>query len=244
MRRTIHFSVDDMIEAFEWLCQNERTVTSIFEAQSFHILKGLHEKYGIDVSCFCFYRRGAFSLSMVPDRWREELQDNSGWLRFGFHGYDESSNYNNAGSEQAAEEYEMVTGELVRITGGGDCITPAIRIHFCSGNEAVTAALAERGVKRLFCGDDDRINYGLSPEANDKLLREGQYRHPENSLLYSLTHVRLEKMRTAEGAAAARQRIAGAREGGLVVFTHEKYLTDENVMRHLEGILTTDTERK
>lgn len=36
MRRTIHFSVDDMIEAFEWLCQNERTVTSIFEAGLSH----------------------------------------------------------------------------------------------------------------------------------------------------------------------------------------------------------------
>ena len=240
MNRAIHFSVDDFIDAFGWLKANENTAESIFDAPSFQILKGLHERYDLNVSCFCFYRKGEFRLSLVPKKWQEEFQANSGWLRFGFHGFDGHSNYSEVPGEQAVGEFDLVTKELTRITGGGDCITPQLRIHFCSGYETMTAALAARGVKRLFCGDDTRINYGLSSQANGELLREGHYCHPENHLLYSVTHVRLEKMRTAEGEAAARKRIAGAGEGELVVFTHECYLADRDVMGNLERVIWTD----
>jgi len=229
--------VDDTIEAFEWLQRNENTAESIFDAESFRILKQLHESYGIGVSCFCFYRRGDFTLAEVPGRWREEFQENSGWLRFGFHGYDERSNYNELSGEQAAEDFDLTTRELVRITGGGGCMTPALRLHFCSGNEAVTAALAARGIKRLFCGDDKRINYGLPPKMNGKVLREGAYYCPKQDILFSATHVRLEKMRQSEGAAAAAERIESVGEGELAVFTHECYLADKDVMKHLENIL-------
>ena len=56
----MHLSVDDVILVFREL--TERRPHSIFDCPFFHFFLDLHNRYGLVLSCYCFYQYGDFIL--------------------------------------------------------------------------------------------------------------------------------------------------------------------------------------
>ena len=113
----IHFSIDDFFTAFIDLTENRKEYSSLFEQPVFSFFKRLHQDYQAVFSCFCFYEEGkdGRNLAQVTDVFREEFQENSDWLRFGFHGLNSGANYGStrfqtgecrADYRQAGADYE------------------------------------------------------------------------------------------------------------------------------------------
>lgn len=58
-KKTVHFSVDDTIWLFNDL--NSNNYKSAFEQPVLNFFQGLHQRYGLTVSFYCFMRQVWFS---------------------------------------------------------------------------------------------------------------------------------------------------------------------------------------
>lgn len=87
----MHLSVDDVIGSFRYLALLRPI--SIFDVAFFAFLRNLHIGTGCVVSCYCFYKMDGFCLAECPDSYRQELENNSDWLKFGFHSYTGNEDY-------------------------------------------------------------------------------------------------------------------------------------------------------
>ena len=248
--RVIHFSVDDFIDAF--LALKDGKYQSIFDQETFAVLRRVHEACGAVFSCYCFYESGSGSLEEVPDLYVREFQGNADWLRFGFHGYNYDSNYGStrfaAGdwvddAAVATQHYNRVIEQLVRITGGGKCIDRFPRIHYYAGTVEDCKAwkLAEFGIGGLITAEDDRVCYYHDEAQWAELIDKGFYWEKLLQLGFWRTCIRLENMKeedspeemlskVAEAAGALAEEIAGAdKAGAYLVFTHEKFLQEKKI---------------
>lgn len=239
--REIHFSVDDTIEAFLQLPAKKEEGRSIFDVPIFAMAKQIHERFGVGVSFYCMYTNGTNTLKDVSDGWRDEFQENADWLKFGFHAYDKQTNYCDATKEQVLKAFDAIMEELKRITGGGNCITDIIRIHFYAGNSQVVSALVERGVRVFLCADDDRISYGLTEQQNETVLNKGYYISEAPRCIYTRTYLRAERLKNFEQVQEAIEMHKDF--PFLTIFTHEVWMSNDNwVTENICAILKAMTQ--
>ena len=229
----IHFSVDDTFGCFNWLNKNDKSVQGIFDSFIFRFAKYIYENYGVGTSFYCMYTDGRNSLENVSSRWQEQYQMCHEWMKFGFHCYDGHSNYGMASAEKIEEDYNKVVGALERITGGGDCLTDTLRLHYFAGNDVTIGYLRKRGINRLLCADDDRRNYNLSEEAEEKLKRAGFYFDHDTSMEYISTNFRIENMDVAE----SKIREIKLSQKKVIFFTHERYLKEVGIRNKIEMLI-------
>lgn len=222
----IHFSIDDVIGCFLWLSKNN--AVSIFESRIFAFVKQLYDKFGIMTTCNCMFSDGASTLKGVPDKWKEQFQDNADWLKFSFHCYDYESNYKLADKETIRNDYNVVMSELIRITGGGSAISDEARLHFFAGSTEAMKALGEMGVHIVFAADDERGSYDLKKDEEEQARHEG-FKSLANNLLYEATDIRLENVTDVQDAL---NRVHPDKKR-LVVFTHEKYIGMPEIQERL-----------
>ena len=116
-KKYIHFSVDDTIELFKDITNNE--YSSVFEQPTLALLKQIHDEYGVKVSLYVYYGddvedESAFCLERVPDKYREEFDANSDWIRFGFHASDCMS-HERLDSDEYTTYFKKTYEELTRI---------------------------------------------------------------------------------------------------------------------------------
>ncbi|MDP4132495.1 MAG: hypothetical protein Q8882_00600 [Bacillota bacterium] len=192
----IHFSVDDTIGIFEDITKN-KSYESIFNNPLLRSFYNLHEEYGLKLSLYCFYENGnkTFNLSMCTDRFSEEFNKNSGWLKLGFHGKNENSKYAKDMFGTLKRDYSLVTDELIRISSI-DCIDTCPRLSYCTGDEEGIVALKNHvpGIEGLLCADDTRLEYYLPADKNEELIRTGKYKDEKNGLTFFLSEKRFELM--------------------------------------------------
>lgn len=105
--KTIHYSIDDVIEVFSELTKMQPK--SIFDIPFFAFLLSLHRQYGIVVSCYCFFKRRTFSLSECTKSYRHEFEKNASWLKFGFHGYTGFEDYESQPLNESIQQYKEVS---------------------------------------------------------------------------------------------------------------------------------------
>ena len=106
----VHYSIYDVVGVFEELTKKQPD--SIFELPFFAHLQHLHNKYGLVVSCYCFFRNGCFSLANCTRYYKTEFERNSSWLRFGFHGYTGCENYEIQALDESICQYRNVICNL------------------------------------------------------------------------------------------------------------------------------------
>ena len=82
-KKIFEFSIDDSINIFKDIYKNN--YDSIFENEELRWLKSLHEKTDGVITLYVFYEDGDFNLSNMSNKYYEEFNENSNWLRFGFH---------------------------------------------------------------------------------------------------------------------------------------------------------------
>lgn len=84
-QKIFHLSLDDTINIFKNITDNENIYLSVFENPMLGWLKSLHQETGVKVSRYVFFSDGTFSLSQCTTKFKNEFEDNCDWLRFGFH---------------------------------------------------------------------------------------------------------------------------------------------------------------
>lgn len=181
--KLLHFSVDDVIVSFKQL--TETKPYSIFEIPMFGYLKKMHEKYGVVVSCYCFYACEDFTLSEATRQYRKEFENNSSWLKFSFHGKSGREDYNKKNLKLSMKDFHEVICNLKEIVGTCSLDSFA-RIHTFMASPDFVSYLAKNedySLKGLLSADDSRISYSLSKSDNAQLKLDGWYQSHDLALL-------------------------------------------------------------
>ena len=141
--------IDDHSFFFRDILQKD--YKSIFDCFYLAKLRELHRDFGakINLNCFNTTPERDFRLSMFPDKYKSEFEDNAHWLRLAFHAENEFPGipYKNATPEKLAADFDLVAGELRRIAGCA--YTAGLQIHFADVPPDCYKVLADRGVKML-----------------------------------------------------------------------------------------------
>ena len=227
-----HFSIDDTILIFEDLTEHRESYNSIFDNETLSYLKYLHETYGVVFSMYCFYEDEDFKLSQATDYFAAEFAENSSWLKFGFHGKNYSTLYNETDAETAAEDYNAVITELIRICGGENCITKVVRLSGFQGNTESILAMAEQtdGIQGLLTADDDRGSYCLTEKQEKEVQQDTDI--IVDDMEYYATDFRIENIDDINAIETKH-----ANDPLWVVFTHEYYLDSNKYQWELEKVL-------
>ena len=189
--KIFHFSIDDTINVFKDIMKNN--YKSIFDNNTLLWLRDLHENYGTCVTMFVFYGDDEFNLSEFPDNYKQEFEDNSNWLRFGFHSIDANTIYDDDSTRDLSYDYELVTKELVRIAGMNS-IDNVVRLASFKGKQNEIAQISDctnsQPIVGLLTADDKRNSYDLDNNNNDYI-----YCHDYitlGSITYISTDLRVE----------------------------------------------------
>ena len=156
--------IDDVIWVFRDLARQRPK--SMFDNPFLAALKEAHERYGLKLQLNCFYRTDLFygmdefSLADMTDAYKDEWQAAKGWLKLGFHAYQEFPDYPfvNASYGDIATAFDRVRGEMERFAGGG-VFTCALLGHWLPFSKDGCRALKDRGVKLIACTDGERHAY-------------------------------------------------------------------------------------
>lgn len=210
----VHYSIDDVVGVFEELTKKQPD--SIFDLPFFAHLQHLHNKYGLVVSCYCFFRNGCFSLANCTRYYKTEFERNSSWLRFGFHGYAGCENYETLALDECICQYQKVICNLRDIVGEKSLDTFP-RIHTFRASRDFLHYLADNDIlslKGVLAADDDRISYSLTFSENEELKHQGIL--IKDNLCFLKTSQRFD------GLGLHMQKKLFSHMGGYVIlFTHE-----------------------
>lgn len=225
-KKTVHFSVDDTIWLFNDL--NSNGYESVFEQPVLKFFQGLHQRYGLTVSFYCFMRQDWFELSNVTDAYRQEFSDNDSWCKFGFHAYDEQRRYAETECNLAADDYAAVMEQLNRIVGGGLDSWP--RIHCYSANIEALSAWQKQGLRGVLCSERSDLDaYGLDCKHRRQVNTKGVYFDRSMGLDFLATDMRIEETNCMVELLLAKQD-----QPHLEIFTHEWALDRDNIKEKIE----------
>lgn len=189
----IHFSIDDVINIFEDI--EKHHYDSIFENRTLNYLKKMHDLYGLKVSMNCFYAKGGFNLSMCSEKYKNQYEKNSSWLKFGFHALDGNVDYNNLSMKQSIRDFNLVMTNLSRIVGEKS-IDNVIRIHQYHAKEGFVSFLSKNGVEGLLSPDDERFAYYLDSTKSSYIRQFDYYNDKLNCMMFYQTDARLEQVKS------------------------------------------------
>ncbi len=237
-RKSIHYSIDDTNNLFFHLT-NDHYPTA-FEEPILSLFKQLHETYGCTISCFCFMEFGGFSLKQATDCFRSEFQENSGWLKFGFHGTTPETRYETTTAEQVTAEYHDGIETLRRIVGS-ESLDYVPRLHNWNISHAALEALcAQEGLQGILASADNLPANWLSKWKTNRLRKSGCVKDSKSGAWIVNTDLLLETIPIEGGYSWIERFLQASRERQhLEVFTHEWILRGENantVVEHLNHI--------
>lgn len=226
----IHFSIDDVIGSLLWL--DRTSAQSIFDSYTFAFAQWLYKEYQIPTTCNCLYSDGTKNLSMVSEKYRNEFEECSDWLKFSFHGWNYEKNYAEVGYDEAFTDLTIVESEILRICGRRS-LSRNIRTHFFSGSEAAMLAWKHAGIKVFFTADDNRKGKGINYNLNDEELLNLQTTHflLKEGMLFVKTDIRLERYREE----ISRNIIPSS--STTVIFTHERFIGETWIKKAMSNIL-------
>ena len=144
-----NFFIDDNIFFFTDIVRQGHA--SIFDHFYLAGLKKIHEKYGTVFTLNCFrhnHHEPDFDLSLFPEKYRPEFEDNAHWLKLAFHADSEfpPRPYSEAHPEKLAGHYTRWEKDMRRIAGDKTLIAPVI-LHFFDADENGRHFMREKGMK-------------------------------------------------------------------------------------------------
>lgn len=219
-------SFDDTILVFEDI--NENKYDSIFQNTTLNWYKELHDKYGVVISCYCYYTDGDFNLSQMTDNYLDQFVANSAWLRFGFHSIDSETNYKTG---NIATDYGKTIHELERVVGRNS-IDNVVRLQMFSGSYdevKMLTELTDEPIVGLLTADDNRQSYYLNAEDNKFIYCHDELYDSNMRLYLFSTDFRTEYVDNIESKLKELDSDSWNNQtGDLVIFSHEWALSMEN----------------
>lgn len=179
----IHLSFDDVTYCFSDIADHIDTYTSIFDCAFLSSLKRLHDTYGAKFSLYCYDISSA--VKTIANKFEEDFNKNSGWLKFGFHSY--SAGKNLAG-------YTAFLNDMFALGMTINSIDRFPRLDRFSGSKSDILAMRDTdcGIIGLLTADDTRSSYYLTAEQNEFLQKHSKLIDYENGLLLYSTNMRLD----------------------------------------------------
>lgn len=226
--KVIHFSIDDFIIVFEDLTINESIYNSIFDNSTLAWMKKMNNQYGVTFTCYVYFEKTNFNLDNCTRKFCEEFNENSDWLRFGFHSINENTIYGNS-QQNIISDYEKTIDCLCEIVSE-DSIDNIIRLHGFQGTESEISELmrvTREPIVGLLTADDDRKSYYLDTQENDYIYSHDIYFDEELRLFFISTDCRIEFIGSvAEKVEEFKGEAWNNQLSYLELFTHEWILND------------------
>ena len=181
------FTVDDNIRFLKEI--TETKPKSIFTHPYLAMYKRLHERYGLCVQLNLFYRMDGFDLSEMTDRYIDEWESNSDWLKLSFHSdYENEKPYEFSDYDEVFSDCKRVNEQIVRFASAR-ALAKTTTVHYCLTTENGLKALLDNGVKGLLglFGDDENpcTSYSLDAQSA-KTIRNGAVYRTENMSFASI----------------------------------------------------------
>jgi hypothetical protein len=163
-----YFFIDDVIWCLRDIARQKPA--SIFDQHFLGALKKAHDMYGLKVQLNLFYRTDfyygmdEFTLRDMPDTYKKEWEDNSDWLRFGFHSLQEFPDYPfvNADYDDVKKVMELITGEVRRFAGEKS-FAKAVLTHWLPVSKEGCKAIYDSGIKLMGVSSGPKREYDDDP---------------------------------------------------------------------------------
>lgn len=224
--KVFHLSIDDTIDCFRDISENK--YDTIFSNDFFSWLKNLHNVYGVVVTCYCYYEDNDFNLLRVPDIYRTGFEENSDWLRFGFHAKNVNTTYEHT---DITNDYGLCMDELERIVGCFS-IDNVIRLQsYCGNKENIRRLVSaeKQPIIGLFTSDDSRPSYYLDDESNKYIYCHDRYDDEELGIVLFSTDIRVEYVESVSAKLKEFNTDSWNNQLNILeVFSHEWILNLEN----------------
>lgn len=188
--KKLHISIDDTIEVFEDLTENEGKYGSIFDNYTLNLCKEMNESYGACFSFYCFFKNDKFSLSNCTRKFKDEFEQNSSWLRFNYHGFDEFEDPNSIKIDEYISRHKLFLYNMIEIVGENS-FDNYTRLSFFHGSYEVIEYLSGY-VEGFYTADDDRLSYYFDYSLNDYILTNLNYFDNDLQVNFMKTNIRLE----------------------------------------------------
>ncbi len=220
-RKVLKFSVDDATEILMDISNND--YESIFDSSRMSIFKQMHEEYDLDVTLFLFEKLESYNLSDFPDKYKDEFEANSDWLKLGWHGIDDGSPEDcGYTGDELIQSYINTTNEIIRFAGKRS-LSKELRVHYwyTDGSDLISY-LSKNGITGLYYCDTDVIGYDFTNEEDARIRTDANgvlsKRYRFRKIKYQLTDIRLDNIQSDEELISLLQEKANDKD--LVVFTH------------------------
>lgn len=186
-----HVSFDDVCDVLLDITRNENIYSSIFNNLFLSQLKDMHEKFSAKFVLFIYEKNAPkeYDIAKVTKNFKQEFEDNSDWLRFGYHSIEPTTLFDHSVDIAEFERSYIKTNKIITESLGKNVTT--LRLHRFKADAAKVAYLYKSGVRGLLCADDDRGSYDLT---DDKVhdLRSNEFVE-FNGITYFKTDLRFDK---------------------------------------------------
>ena len=149
-----HISIDDTTYALQRLSHNH--YTSIYEDKFFRYLRCLHQWCNCKVTLYVFEHYGNWSLSDIPNTYRQEFQDAADWLKFGFHAVSEEQKQDNI-IPDFEEQFLNVQREIIRFAGESS-LAHILRLHYWFYPIVYVHVLKKHNVHTILMNEEQIVN--------------------------------------------------------------------------------------
>ncbi|MDY5016076.1 MAG: hypothetical protein SO063_08450 [Eubacteriales bacterium] len=148
-------SLDDNIWNLQDIARHADTYRSIFDNPYLGLMKEVHDRFGTKILMNIYYEcpeHGGFTLSEMPDKFRDEFRANADWFRIGFHARADKPDrlYENVDYPTLARDIEDVRREVVRFAGEEAWAAPVTTMHWDVCSDAGMRAFRDENL-RCFC---------------------------------------------------------------------------------------------
>ena len=159
IKKTIHFSFDDVYLCLDDLTKNEEVYNSAFDNPFLYNLKRLHNLYGCSFTLYLYDIVDDYSIKKVTSKFKNDFSNNSDWLKFAFHSYDPKDLNDNY--MRMYKGYQDVNENVLRFAGNKS-LSKTIRLHRYASPSEFLSMISDDNVTML-TADDDRGSYKLPP---------------------------------------------------------------------------------
>jgi hypothetical protein len=200
-KKRYRFSLDDNVRFLSDIAKEPDSFPSLFDHFYLGFWKRMHDEYGTKVHCNIYYQEcwGVlpegqepwFSLSMMPDRYRDEWQANADWLRLSFHAREDKPDriYKDATYDEMARDFESVMSEIRRFAGE-EVTSRFTTVHWAEAPLEACRALRERGIEGLLglfvtsAPDSSFTRYYLSPEMSQHIAEREAWKDLDEDIVF------------------------------------------------------------
>jgi hypothetical protein len=184
-------SLDDNILFLKDISDNSSRYKSIFENSYLGFLKQVHDTYGTKIHVNIYYQCEGFNLSQMTDKYKNEWQANSAWLRLSFHALQNKPDnpYIASGYNEVKKDCEMVKAQILRFAGE-EQFDHVTTLHWGAATLEGTRGLRDGGYTALagyfnYLPGESPVSYYLDLEKRQHLYERYIWRDNKEGIIFS-----------------------------------------------------------